>query len=189
MYFSHCTHHKSLPSVVSMRDWRVASSHTSKVFMFIYGFPIPWPHPPLKNFQSSVQFFLVCAFMFGMYQYCWKLCIILCRGRMCSGYSWGIQKHLWHSTTCHYLYLSCQMDFHHFLCSVEQGHLWMICWKACGRKWAWTILRYYPCVCMERLRNTMKTLGQGINSSGSDFNMRPPEYEAGVSKILWKIHL
>jgi hypothetical protein len=35
----------------------------------------------------------------------------------------------------------------------------------------------------------MKTLGQGINSSGSDFNMRPPEYEAGVSKILWKIHL
>jgi hypothetical protein len=33
----------------------------------------------------------------------------------------------------------------------------MMNWKGCGRKWLWPNLRYYPSVCLEELRKTMKT--------------------------------
>jgi hypothetical protein len=44
----------------------------------------------------------------------------------------------------------------------------------------WLNLRYYPSVCLEGLRITMKNLGQDSWSPSRDLNPRPPEYEAGV---------
>jgi hypothetical protein len=57
-------------------------------------------------------------------------------------------------------------------------------WKVCGRKQLWSVLRYYPNVCLVQLRNTMKALSQDIHSLGPDFNLRPLKYEAGVLTSL-----
>jgi hypothetical protein len=59
----------------------------------------------------------------------------------------------------------------------------MMYWKGYGRKWLCPILRSYPSVCLEQLRNTMKTFGQDIQPPGPDFNLRP-ECEAGVRTSL-----
>jgi hypothetical protein len=49
--------------------------------------------------------------------------------------------------------------------------------KGCGRKHN---SRYYPRICKEGLRKTMKNFIQDIWSLGQDLNKRPPEYEAEV---------
>jgi hypothetical protein len=36
----------------------------------------------------------------------------------------------------------------------------MINWEGCGRKWPWPNLRYYPGICLEGLRKTIKTSGK-----------------------------
>jgi hypothetical protein len=41
------------------------------------------------------------------------------------------------------------------------------------------ILRYYPEICLEGLRKTMKKLSQYHLPPGRDLNQGPPEYEAG----------
>jgi hypothetical protein len=56
----------------------------------------------------------------------------------------------------------------------------MINWKRFGRKGLWPNLRYYPCVYLEGLRETMKRLSQDSWSPGRDLNLGPPIYEAGV---------
>jgi hypothetical protein len=38
-------------------------------------------------------------------------------------------------------------------------------------------LRYYPNICVEELRNSIKTVSQDNRSSGSDLNPGPLEYE------------
>jgi hypothetical protein len=42
------------------------------------------------------------------------------------------------------------------------------------------ILRYYPSICLEELRKTMKNLSRDSQSPGRDLNPGHPEYEAGV---------
>jgi hypothetical protein len=46
--------------------------------------------------------------------------------------------------------------------------------------WSWRNLRYYPGVCLENLRKTMKNLSQDSRSPGQDLDPGPPKYEAGV---------
>jgi hypothetical protein len=53
-------------------------------------------------------------------------------------------------------------------------------WEGCGRKRSWTNSRYYPGICLEGLRKTMKNLSQDSRSPGRDLNPGPLEYEAGV---------
>jgi hypothetical protein len=52
--------------------------------------------------------------------------------------------------------------------------------KGYGTKLSWPNLRYYPAICLEGLKKTMKTLSQDKRSSGRDLESGPPEYEAGV---------
>jgi hypothetical protein len=53
-------------------------------------------------------------------------------------------------------------------------------WKGYGRKWSWPNFRYYPGICVEELRKTMKNLIQYSSwSLNLDLNLGPPEYEAG----------
>jgi hypothetical protein len=42
------------------------------------------------------------------------------------------------------------------------------------------ILRYYPGVFLEGLRNTTKDLSQGSRSPGRDLKPGPPQYEVGL---------
>jgi hypothetical protein len=56
----------------------------------------------------------------------------------------------------------------------------MMYWKGCGRKQLWPALRYCPSVCLENLRNAIKTLSQDMWLLGPDFNLVPPKYNAGV---------
>jgi hypothetical protein len=49
-----------------------------------------------------------------------------------------------------------------------------------GWKRSWTYLRYYPGLCLEGLRKTMKNFNECRRSPGRDFNPEPPEYRAGV---------
>jgi hypothetical protein len=56
----------------------------------------------------------------------------------------------------------------------------MMNWKGYGRKRSWPDWRYYPGICLERLRKTTKNLSQDIPSMGRDLNAGPPEYEVGV---------
>jgi hypothetical protein len=45
---------------------------------------------------------------------------------------------------------------------------------------AYLILRYYPGICLERLRQTIKNLSEDSLTPGRDLNPDPPEYEARV---------
>jgi hypothetical protein len=59
--------------------------------------------------------------------------------------------------------------------------------KGFGRKWSWhnfKVLRYYHCICLERLRKTTKSLSQDSQSPGQDMKLRPPKNEAGVHKFI-----
>jgi hypothetical protein len=47
--------------------------------------------------------------------------------------------------------------------------------KGYGRKWPWPNLRYYPGICLEALRKTMKNLSQSSWSLGQDLNPGPPD--------------
>jgi hypothetical protein len=63
-------------------------------------------------------------------------------------------------------------------------------WKWYGRKRSWPNSRYYPGICLERLKKTMKTLSQDSRSPGRDLNPEPPEYEARVLTTLpWCLFL
>jgi hypothetical protein len=53
-------------------------------------------------------------------------------------------------------------------------------WKGCGRKQSWPNLWYYPDICLDRLRKTVKTLSQDSWSPDRPLNLGPPECEAGV---------
>jgi hypothetical protein len=53
-------------------------------------------------------------------------------------------------------------------------------WKGCGRKSSWPNLWYYPGICLEGLRKTMKNLSQNSRCPNRYLNPGPPEYEAGV---------
>jgi hypothetical protein len=53
-------------------------------------------------------------------------------------------------------------------------------WKGCGRKRSCPNKRYYPGICLEELRKTMKDLSQDSRSPGRDLKPGTPEYEAGV---------
>jgi hypothetical protein len=46
----------------------------------------------------------------------------------------------------------------------------MIHWEGCGKKRSWSNLRYYPGICLEELRKTMKILGQDIQYPAQDLN-------------------
>jgi hypothetical protein len=46
------------------------------------------------------------------------------------------------------------------------------------------ILRYYPGICLVRVRKTTTNLSQDSRSLGRDLNPGPPEYEAGALIIL-----
>jgi hypothetical protein len=57
-------------------------------------------------------------------------------------------------------------------------------WKGCGWKWLWPNLRYYPGICLEGWRKTMRILSQNSQSPGWDLNLGPPKYEArGLTTI------
>jgi hypothetical protein len=58
----------------------------------------------------------------------------------------------------------------------------MMNWKSYGRVLG-LILRYYPDIFQERLRKTTKKFSQNSLSSFRDFNLGPPEYEAGMLTI------
>jgi hypothetical protein len=45
-------------------------------------------------------------------------------------------------------------------------------WREYGRNWSY-ILRYYPVICLEKLRETTIYLRQDSQFSGQDFNMGP----------------
>jgi hypothetical protein len=62
-------------------------------------------------------------------------------------------------------------------------------WKGCGRKRSWLNLRYYPGICVEGLRKTMKNLSQDSRSPGRDLNPGHPEYEAGVLTIRYLMNV
>jgi hypothetical protein len=47
--------------------------------------------------------------------------------------------------------------------------------SSCGQ-----ILRYYPSICLEVQRKTMKNLSQDSRFLGQDLNPRSPKYENGV---------
>jgi hypothetical protein len=47
----------------------------------------------------------------------------------------------------------------------------------CGRKRSWTILKDYPDIFLEGLRNTIKNLSKNNLRSGRDSNRVPPEYK------------
>jgi hypothetical protein len=51
----------------------------------------------------------------------------------------------------------------------------MMKWKGCVRQVSWPYLRYYPGICMEGFKKTMKTLSQHSRSLGQDLNVRPPK--------------
>jgi hypothetical protein len=53
-------------------------------------------------------------------------------------------------------------------------------WKGDGRKRLWTNLSYYPCINLEGLRKTIKSLNQENRFPSRDLSPGPPEYEAGV---------
>jgi hypothetical protein len=56
-------------------------------------------------------------------------------------------------------------------------------WKGYGRKWTWPNLRYFPGVCMERMREITKNLSQDSRSPGEDLNPGPHKYEKGVVTV------
>lgn len=41
-------------------------------------------------------------------------------------------------------------------------------------------LSYYPSICLEELRKSMKVLSQDNKFPGQDFNLGPPKYETGM---------
>jgi hypothetical protein len=51
--------------------------------------------------------------------------------------------------------------------------------KGYGRKWSWPNLRYYPCICLEKLRKITKT---SVRTSGLRAKIWTGDlkYEAGV---------
>jgi hypothetical protein len=53
----------------------------------------------------------------------------------------------------------------------------MMNWKGCGRKRSWPNLRYYPYICLEGLKKTMKNLIQHSRSLSQDLSPGLPEYE------------
>jgi hypothetical protein len=53
-------------------------------------------------------------------------------------------------------------------------------WSGCGRKLSWPSLRYYPGICLETLRKTLKNISQDNLSPGWVLNPRTPNCEAGV---------
>jgi hypothetical protein len=57
-------------------------------------------------------------------------------------------------------------------------------WKEYGRKQSWPNLRYYPGICLEGLRETMKNVSQDSQSAGQDLKPGPSEYKAGVLTAL-----
>jgi hypothetical protein len=57
---------------------------------------------------------------------------------------------------------------------------WIINSKGCGRKRSPPNFGYYPGICREGLRKTMKNLSQDTRSPSRDLKPGPPEYEAGV---------
>jgi hypothetical protein len=59
----------------------------------------------------------------------------------------------------------------------------MMNWKRCGRKRSWPNLRYYLCICLERLSKTSKNLSQDSLSPGQGLNPRLSEYEVGDTPV------
>jgi hypothetical protein len=58
--------------------------------------------------------------------------------------------------------------------------------ESIGRKQSWPNLRYYPGICVEKLRKTIKNLSQDSWSLSRDLNSGLPEYKANAtfSKVL-----
>jgi hypothetical protein len=53
-------------------------------------------------------------------------------------------------------------------------------WKRVGKKWSWPNLKYYPEHLPGGTEENHETRSQGNRSVGLNFNLSPPEYEAGM---------
>jgi hypothetical protein len=56
-------------------------------------------------------------------------------------------------------------------------------WKGCRKKWPRPNFRYYPSICLEGSRKTMKNLIKDSQSLG------PPKYEAGALTTCHSVDL
>jgi len=53
---------------------------------------------------------------------------------------------------------------------------------ACSVKQLWPNLMYYPCICLEALKNTINNLKQGSSYLGRDMNPGPPKWRQEWTK-------
>jgi hypothetical protein len=60
----------------------------------------------------------------------------------------------------------------------------MINWKGFGSACS-LIIRYYPSIFLDGMRETMRNVNQNRWSPGQDLNPRPPEYKGVASLLLF----
>jgi hypothetical protein len=81
----------------------------------------------------------------------------------CRLYPWNSDELYWttsHKTvSSHSLYLLYLTTLSIAQVTLHQMAQWFVNWKKHGKVWLWTNL-HYPGICMEELRNTMKTSGR-----------------------------
>jgi hypothetical protein len=62
------------------------------------------------------------------------------------------------------------------------GDKWMLNWKGCVRNGRGLILRHYPSICYEGLKETTKNLSQDNLYPGWDLNPEPSKYDTWLLK-------